>query len=86
MALVLKRIVPKIGVERANPFAAPTTGTTYYYQLEAEDGGLSDLFLLWGTGAPSTNYAEARIGSHYTDLSNGELYVKTAASTWTKQT
>jgi hypothetical protein len=43
------------------------------------------IHILVGTGAPSTNNANAPLGSLYINSTLGTLYVKTAASTWTAQ-
>lgn len=42
-----------------------------------------DVMLIWGAGAPSTNYNNAPNGSLYTDMTNFKLYIKTASATWT---
>lgn len=39
--------------------------------------------VIFGQGAPSTNYNNAQNGSLYIDTTNFKLYIKTAASTWT---
>ncbi len=39
--------------------------------------------LIFGAGAPSTNYNNATNGSLYIDTTNLKLHIKTAASTWT---
>jgi len=42
---------------------------------------------LFGSGAPGTDYSAAAIGSEYTNIANGEFYLKTGLpDTWTKQT
>lgn len=68
------------GVEAGLAFPA----TAAWVKLSGADqnGTERSIYLIFGTGAPSTNYNNASEGSLYVDYTNYKLHIKTAASTW----
>lgn len=57
------------------------SGTVYKLSFTSEDNAFS-WQILFGAGAPSTNYTDAPTDSLYIDTTNHMLYYKTAADTW----
>lgn len=85
MANIIKRLVPKVRLE-AKTGLGSGTNTVYALHLESEDKA-KEFYLLWGTGAPSTDYDTAPSGSLYIDIAaSGKVYNKNTTSGWTAQT
>ncbi len=81
MANDMVRMTESERVEDRSAFGG--TGTAYFIKYVSEDSA----FVWWhifAAGAPSTNFNDAPLGSHYTDITNYVIYILTAAATWTK--
>ena len=80
MAVEATRMVPNVR-ELGEIFGSSTAH--YVLKLESTDGVLT-AFIIFGSGAPSTNFNDATVGaSLYIDTANGKVYTMTAAATWT---
>lgn len=85
MANTLIRLVPKVRVE-AKTGLGTGTNTVYMLHLESEDKA-KEFYLLWGSGAPGTDYDTAPAGSLYVDYAaSGKIHRKNTTSGWTAQT
>lgn len=81
----LMKLNPKVKIEDRSIFSSES-GTVYLFHLESEDGA-KNIMLIWGDTTTVANYNTGPdIGSLLIDTADGSLYVKTAATTWTKQT
>jgi hypothetical protein len=83
MANTIKRLVLKSRLE-AKTGLGTGTNTVYAAHFEAEDKG-KQFYLLWGSGAPGTDYDTAPAGSMYFDYTNATVNIKKVASGWTAQ-
>ena len=63
--------------------AFPATAAWVEVSGRDQNGTERKIHLIFGDGAPSTNYNNANLPSLYVDYTNYKLYIKTAASTWT---
>lgn len=59
------------------------TTRTHYVDKKVSKDGVFSTYHIWCTGAPSTDFNSAALGSLYTDITNYDLYIMTAAATWT---
>lgn len=84
MANVLVRLVTKVRSEEKSGLGSGTN-TVYFLKHEAENKALI-FWQLWGSGAPSTDYDTATVGSQYTDYTNIKFYIKKATTGWTEVT
>lgn len=84
MANTIKRLAAKVRLE-AKTGLGTGSNTVYAFHLEAEDKS-KQFYILFGSGAPSTDYDTAPAGSVYFDYTNAEGYVKKATSGWTQMT
>ncbi len=57
------------------------TGTAYFIRFTSADGA-KDFWIIFGSGAPSTNYNDAPLDSIYIDTTAHMIYYHTAAATW----
>lgn len=82
MATIMK-LNPKVRIENRALFPSET-GTVYLFHLESEDGA-KNIMLIWGDVTTVANYNTGPdIGSLLIGTDAGVVYVKTAATTWTK--
>lgn len=63
--------------------AFPATAAWVKLSGADQNGTERSTYLIFGTGAPSTNYNNATNGSLYQDYTNLKWYVKTADTSWT---
>lgn len=80
MANTLKRLVPKVRLEATTGLGSGTN-TAHVLHLEAEDKS-KEFYLIFGDGAPGSDYDTAPAGSIYVDYTNSALYVSDGAGTW----
>ena len=81
MAFTLKRLVEEERLTSQTGFGG--TGTAYVAKKVSEDKARTSWWIE-GSGAPSTDYNAATLGSIYIDLDGVHIYIMTAAATWTK--
>lgn len=82
MATIMK-LNAKVKIEDRTIFPSET-GNVYLFHLESEDGAKNIMFI-WGDTTTVANYnTGSDIGSLLIDSADGTVYVKTAATTWTK--
>ena len=84
MANVLVEMAIPVRLEAASGFGSGTN-TAYALKFESRDR-VKNFYLIWGSGAPSTDYDTAPAGSIYIDFTNAEGYVKKATTGWTQMT
>ena len=84
MANTIKRMVPKVRDEELTGLG---TGSNTVYGLKLESDVRDKIFwILWGSGAPGTDYDTAPAGSLYFDFTNSQGYVKNVSTNWTQMT
>lgn len=82
MATIVK-LNPLVKVENRSLFS-DEIGTVYLFHLRSEDSSKNIMFI-WGDTTTVANYNTGPdIGSFLIDSIDGTVYVKTAATTWTK--